>query len=147
MYVYRNKLVLLYRSLCLLSYWLPWSGCTLVHCTSVHHHSHVGSYQCWSLSHSFAFISGQFSFFFQCTLHRLQLSKRFLLRLYVEIYKFLFSARSRPRLPQHSNLNTFVYSVALFSCTGFVVFAQFLLLHLFQLWADNRPSAHFVSGS
>jgi hypothetical protein len=46
-YVLSNKLVLLYLLLCLLPQWWPWSGCTLciVHCTSVHCHSHVSSYQ------------------------------------------------------------------------------------------------------
>ncbi len=45
-YVTVNKPVLSYLSLRLLPQWWPRTGCTLctVHCTSVHSHSHVGSY-------------------------------------------------------------------------------------------------------
>jgi hypothetical protein len=119
--------VLSYLLLRLLPQWWPWSGCTLctVHCTSVH--SHVGTYRHRSLF----LLPSQVTFFAsipQCTLHWLQLCK--LLSLPISLRNlqtlcFILSVGSWPELPQHSILNTFVFSlifcciVASFSCTVF----------------------------
>ncbi len=84
--------MLLYLLLRLLPQWWPRSGCTLctVHCTSVHPHSHIGSYQPRSHSLSFRLRKWFFLSILQCTLHWLQLSKRFSLRFCLEVYNFLF---------------------------------------------------------
>ncbi len=77
----------------------------------------------------------------QCSLHWLQLSKRFSLSISLRhqhtFFKFVFSARSWPELPQHSILNTLIGYAYLARC----YFGQFLTLG----WHPTQLT-FFVSG-
>jgi hypothetical protein len=77
---------------------------------------------------SFTFVSEFFASISRCTLHWLQLRKLFLLLVSLrnlQTFCFILFVGSWPELPQHSILNTFVFSlvfcciVASFSCTVF----------------------------
>jgi hypothetical protein len=92
---------------------------------------------------SFVFVSDSFRSILQCTLHWLQLSKRFLLKFHVEIYNFSFFLLEVGRSYHSTQFWTHLFSCcAIFSCAVFSLLHSFSCCTCFSTLGQHGPGTH-----